>query len=192
MSIPYQSVLDEDERSNFGAFFRMFPVDRETYVGALLLIDARGEPLEFTYNRASVKHRLLWRERDLQHAVTRELLTTLLDNCPRNPSALFFLASEVEPDLFAEDIDIERPVVRVATDEELIGATSIEEHERLEASQGVQLFWVRGRPSDATPAHRLVERLAARGLLLEPFERVLAGLREAYELDDAEGENGDE
>jgi hypothetical protein len=186
MSIPYQSILDEDERSNCGAFFRMLPVDDQSYVGALLLVDSRGEPLEFTYNKAAVRHKLLWRERDLRRAVTRELLTSLLDNCPRVPSALFFLARKVESEIFTEDLDIERPVARVATDDELIGLTAIEEAEPLGGKDGVQVFWVRGRPTESTSAHRLAERLAARGLLLEPFDRVLAGLREAYEISEPE------
>ena len=51
MGVPYRSVLDEDERNVSGAFFRAFPVDPDTHVGGLLQIDARGEPVEFTYNR---------------------------------------------------------------------------------------------------------------------------------------------
>ena len=146
------------------------------------MIDARGEPVDFTYNRVAAKHRFLWRERDLKRAVSRELLKSLLDLCPKSPSAVFCLAREVHPELLIEDVDIQAPVARVAEANETIGVAGEEEHERLEAASSVQLFWVRGRPSDATPAHRLVEKLASRGLMLEPFERVVAGLREAYEL----------
>lgn len=187
MSVPYRSVLDEDERNVSGAFFRLLPIDRHRFVAALLFIDARGEPLEFTYNGANVKNRFLWREHDVDLAVTRDLLTSLLDACPREPSALFFLAREVSAELFTDEIDVQHPVARVAGGDETVGYASIEEIERLEAASTVQLFWVRGRPSDATPAHRLVERLAARGLLLEPFDRVHAGLREAYGLDGDDG-----
>jgi hypothetical protein len=182
MGVPYRSVLDEDERNISGAFFRTLAVDRDSYVGGLLLIDARGEPLEFTYNRVAVKHRFLWRDRDMNLAVVRELLTSLLDTCPKSPSAVFCLAREVDAQLFLEDVDVQKPLARVAGASETLGLSAEEEHERIEAANSVQLFWVRGRPSDATPAHRLVERLSSRGLLLEPFERVLAGLREAYEL----------
>src|SRR5262245_31998516 len=148
MSIPYQSVLHEDERNISAAFFRMLAVDEETYGGALMLVDARGGPLEFTYNRATVRHKLTWRRGDLPPACTRALRATLLDDCRRGPRALFFLARELEAEVFTEDIDIERPVARVSTDDELIGSASIEELEVVEASQSVQLFWVRGRPSD--------------------------------------------
>lgn len=191
MGIPYQSVLDEDERNVSGAFFRVLPIDRDSHVGGLLLIDARGEPVEFTYNRVSVKHRFLWRDRDLRSAVTRELLTALLEACPRTPTALFCLAREVEPALFLEDIDVQRPVARIAGENETIGLAGEEVEERVEGPSAAQLFWVRGRPSDATDAHRLVKRLAGRGLLLEPFERVLAGLRETYQFD-SEGGNPSE
>jgi hypothetical protein len=190
MGVPYRSVLDEDERNVSGAFFRSFAVDRDTYVGGLLLVDARGEPIEFTYNRVGVKNRFLWRERDLSQATARELLAGLLDTCPRDPTALFFLAKEVSPDLLSDDVDIQRPVARVAAADETVGLAADEEHERVEGSGAVQLFWVHGKPSEATPAHRLVQRLAARGLLLEPFERALAGLRETYELGD-EASDGD-
>jgi hypothetical protein len=182
MGVPYRSVLDEDERNVSGAFFRSLPVDRETFVGGLLVVDARGEPVEFAYNRVGVKNRFLWRERDLTQATTRELLTGLLETCPRDPTALFFLAKEVDPELLLDEIDIQRPVARVAAADETAGLAANEEHERIEGATSVQLFWVHGRPSEATPANRLVERLAGRGLLLEPFERVLAGLHEAYEL----------
>lgn len=182
MSVPYRSVLDEDERNVSAAFFRVLSVERDSHVGGLLLTDARGEPLEFTYNRVTAKHLFLWRERDLQLAVTRELLTSLLDICPRPPTVLFCLAAETEPELFTDDLDVERPLARVAPGSVAIGASSVEEHEVLEGPSSVQLFWLRGRPSDATPAHRLVRRLAGRGLMLEPFQRVLAGLRETYEL----------
>lgn len=182
MSVPYRSVLDEDERNVSAGFFRVLEVERDSHVAGLLLTDARGEPLEFTYNRVTAKHLFLWRERDLRLAVTRELLTSVLDICPRAPTAIFCLAAEIEPELFADDLDVERPLARVAPSSVTIGASSVEEHEVLDGASSVQLFWVRGRPSDATPAHRLVTRLAGRGLMLEPFQRVLAGLREAYDL----------
>lgn len=190
MSIGHRSVLGDEERALSGAFFRALRVDGRTFVGALLVIDALGEPLEFSYNRVEARYRFLWRERDLHLAATRELLTSLLDLCPRDPSALFFLASETPPDLFVQQVDIEKPVARVARGEETLGAAEIEQHEELSGKPTVQLFWVRGRPSDATPAHRLAVVLGARGLLLEPFERVLAGLREAYDLTEETADAG--
>ena len=188
MSIPYRSVLDEDERNISGAFFRAFQIDGSTYVGGLLVIDARGEPLDFAYNRVTARNRLFWRDRDLARATTRELLTSLFDACPRQPAAVFCLAREVETDVLLDELDVQRPLARVAAIDETIGMADGEEHERLGDPASAQLFWVRGRPSEATEAHRLVERLSRRGLLLEPFDRVTAGLREAYEVDENDGD----
>ncbi len=189
MSIPHESLLSDEDIASLAGFFRTLSIDQETCVGAVFLIDGRGEPLEFTYNRASVKHRRLWRERDLRSAMTRELLLSLLDTCPRDPTVLLCLAREMGPELFAEEIDVQRPVARVAPHGEAIPVSHGEEHERL-GTENLQLAWVRERPSDSTAAHRLIGRLASRGLLLEPFERLLVGLREAYALPAPEGEVG--
>lgn len=184
MSIPYRSLLKDAERDITGAFFRAMAVNRDTYVGGLLVIDVRGEPLEFTYNRVTVKHRFLWREDDLDLAASRELLISLLEMCPREPSAMFCLAREVDARIFLDDILVKRPLARVAGASETLGLSAEEHHEQIEHGTSAQLFWVRGRPSDATPAHQLVQRLASRGLLLEPFDRVTGGLREVYNLTD--------
>ena len=42
------------------------------------------------------------------------------------------------------------------------------------------LFWRPALPSAESPPRRLVSTLTGRGLLLEPFERALAGLDEAF------------
>jgi hypothetical protein len=180
--VPYRSVLDEDERNVTGAFFRALEIDRETFVGGLLLLDARGEPLEFTYNRVTARNRIFWRDRDLARATTRELLTSLFDACARQPTVVFCLAREVEAAILLDDLDIRKPLARVAGEGETVGLAEGEVHERLEGVSSAQLFWVHGRPSDATDGHRLVERLGARGLLVEPFNRVTAGLREAFDI----------
>jgi hypothetical protein len=126
----------------------------------------------------------------LRHAITRELLRSVLDECPRVPDVVFFLAREVSTGLLEEEVDIERPVARLAAGQDEVESTPIEEPETVEWTPGVQVFWVRGRPSEATSAYRLTRRLAERGELLEPFERVLAGLREAYELDELDPADG--
>ena len=190
MTIAYRRVQTEGERDLSAGFFRVLTNKRDSHMGGLLVLDARGEPLEFTYNRVSAKHLFLWRERDLRRAVTRELLTSLLDACPRSPSAIFCLAAEVEADLFSDDLDVRRPLARVAPASATLGVSSVEEHEAIDGASDAQMFWVRGRPSDATPARQLVAKLAERGLILEPFDRVVAGLREAYDLE-APTDDGD-
>lgn len=188
--IPYRNVTRDPEQAAIsGAFFRSVPSGEGSFVGGLLVLDGRGEPMEFVYNQVSARNRIFWRDRDLVRATTRELLASLFDACQRRPSAIFCLANEVAADVLMEDLDVARPLARVAPAGQTIGGGVDEEVERVEGAGSVQLFWVRGRPSEATEAHRLVEELAKRGLLLEPFDRVTAGLREVYggEVEDDDG-----
>jgi hypothetical protein len=123
----------------------------------------------------------LWSEQGIRAAATRELARALLSACPRAPSVILCLASEVAPELFGEDLDVQRPLARVAGASEVVGGGADEVPDlRGSGDAAVQLFWVRGKPSDATDAARAVDLLHRRRQLLEPFERLLAGLREVY------------
>ena len=90
MPVPFR-YDDELEHLGAAAFLRIDP-DEGSYRGALFLIDARGEPLEFAYNRVDVLNRFLWREEQLRRHVCRRLAAALLEICPRVPSVL--LASQ--------------------------------------------------------------------------------------------------
>src|SRR5215211_4220886 len=87
--------------------------DHACGLGALLVISARGEPLEFGYNRVRVPQTFLWREADLRRHVQRRLTASLLSVCSQQPRLLLCLADEVSPQLFAEDLRLEVPVARV-------------------------------------------------------------------------------
>ena len=47
-------------------------------------------------------------------------------------------------------------------------------------ADAAHVFWHPAPPPDGSPERDLFEQLAARGLLLEPFERAADGLREVY------------
>src|SRR6266851_4462084 len=55
----------------------------------------------------------------------------------------------------------------------------------LAAEPAIHLFWRPGPPDPQSPARRLLDSLARRGLLLEPFERIPAGLQEALAVETA-------
>ncbi|MBI4538985.1 MAG: hypothetical protein HY704_05675 [Gemmatimonadetes bacterium] len=179
MPIPFRDAEEIDTLGS-AAFLRFISLNAEqSWCGALFLVNARSEPLEFTYNRIEIPHRFLWRKRDLlQHAV-RRIATSLFEICPRVPAVLLCRGEEVEPELFTQEISVGVPVARVAIEEKLIGQGPGEEQETVETDR-IQLFWVGGIPPDDTNARRLVARFAARGMLLEPFDRAAAGLHEVY------------
>jgi len=61
MPIPYR---DAEDLEDFGtaAYLKIEPIASGTgYLGALFLMNARGEPVEFTYNRIDTPNTFLWR-----------------------------------------------------------------------------------------------------------------------------------
>ena len=149
------------------------------HAGALFLINARGEPVEFTYSRLVVPQSLLslWRPVDVRRYVERSLTAALLDACPLEPVLLLARAEETHPDLFRREIAVDVPVVRIAPKpvEPVAGELSGEGSTRRE------LAWYPAAPRSDTRERRLIDELTARGLLLEPFERADRGLNEVYD-----------
>jgi hypothetical protein len=178
--IPFR---DEDERDEWGtaAHLRLEPdPDRAGYRGALFQINARGEPVEFTYNRVETPNSFLWRPADVRRAALRRLTASLLAACPQTPRVLFALAAEVPSELFAQDLQAAVPVCRVATGLETTEYSTLEVAEMLDQDDPVHLFWFPAPPAVGSPEGALTRHLTAHGLLLEPFERAAIGLAEVY------------
>jgi hypothetical protein len=177
MPIPYR---DDDglDRLGAAAFLRIQPEPRG-YRGALFLVDARGEPIEFAYNRIEIVQRFLWGEDQLRRHACRRLATTLFEVCPRVPALLLCRAEEVGSEIFLEDVRLSLPVARIADESAVVGQAAEEEHES-DADGGLQLFWAGVAPAPETPERTLLDELARRGLLSEPFERAAVGLTEVY------------
>ena len=115
MPIPFRD-LDNTRELGAAAFLRLLHDPEETgWFAALFLVNARGEPLEFTFNRADVPSSPLWRAADIRRQMERNLVASLLSLCPRVPRLLLCLASEVSGELFSREIQLSLPVCRVAT-----------------------------------------------------------------------------
>jgi hypothetical protein len=70
------------------------------------------------------------------------------------------------------------PVCRLAAETDVAQLDRGEVAE-LAVEPAIHLFWRPGPPAPESPTRRLLDSLARRGLLLEPFERIPAGLQEA-------------
>lgn len=184
MPIPYR---DQDELEDLGtaAFLRIEPTrEPDGFRGALFQINARGEPIEFTYNRIETPATFLWRPADIRRAAVRRLTTSLLALSPRVPRLIVCRADEVPPETFSQDIAVQIPVCRLST--------SLREGERGEAEEAetagdrapLHLFWYPAAPGEDMPERLLIRELALHGLLLEPFERASSGLAELYGVRD--------
>lgn len=177
MPIPFRHD-DDLERLGSAAFLHIAP-EGGGYRGALFLIDARGEPLEFAYNRIEVMQRFLWRDEQLRRHACRRLAATLFETCPRVPTLLLCRATEVEPEVFLEDVRLSLPVARIADEAAVVGQMASEERETL-TTGSLQLFWAGAAPAEESPERALLGELAKRGLLTEPFDRAAIGLTEVY------------
>jgi hypothetical protein len=181
MAIPFSDVQERDSLGS-AAFLK---VERSTddacCLGALFIISARGEPLEFAYNRVRVPQPYLWRQNDLRSYTERRLTRSLLSVCSQQPRLIVCLANEVSTSLFSQGLQVEVPVVRVS--EVLPGGRSVDPVTgEVFEDQDVQpqVAWQPAPPDDSSTACLLWEHLTAHGLLFEPFERAAVGLREVY------------
>lgn len=180
MPIPYR---DADEISDLGiaGYLKVQHIEKGNgYLAALFLINARGEPIEFTYNRIETPHTFLWRQDDIRRYATRKLTISLLSLCPKTPRLLLCLVEEVGSELFCQDIRLAIPVGRIARAIEAVPFAATESQDRIETDKTMNLFWHPARPPEDSVELKLLRELVIRGLLVEPFERALIGLREVY------------
>jgi hypothetical protein len=180
MPVAFRDALDVEELGPAAFLAVEAEPDGRALRGALFLIDARGEPLEFVYNRVELPETFLWRRADLRRHAERRLAASLLTACPRTPRLLLTLADQVGSELFCEDLQADLPVGRIGHTDSASAYAPQEVLEPVERPVPLHLFWFPGRPDAGSLERQLFEHLRDRGLLLEPFERAEVGLDEAY------------
>jgi hypothetical protein len=177
MPIPFRDLREEDSLELAG-YLRF--VDEENgrgIRGALFLVNARGEPVDFAFSRIDVPASFLWRAGEARRHAVASLAGTLLQACPKVPSVLIALANEVHPRLFTEDLVVDVPTCRMAE-----GATvPYAAEELMETLSGtLELSWVGKPPGEDSPARRVLVALQSHQLTTEPFERAAKGIEEAF------------
>ena len=180
MPIPFH---DQDDLETLGtAGFLLLEATSEPlgFRGAIFQINARGEPVEFTYNRVETPNTFLWRPADIRRAALRRLTASLLTLCPRIPRLILCLAAETPPELFTQDITVSLPVCRIARslDADLMAPPEV--HEPPGEDGPAHLFWYPAPPEDDTPERVLIQAMIRHGLLFEPFQRASSGLNELF------------
>ena len=194
MPIPFRDAEDVDVLSA-AAFLTILPAPGGGgFLGALFLINTRGEPLEFVYNQVETPSAFLWRPADLRRHAERTLATSLMSLCDRTPRLLLCLADEVGAELFGQDVRVAVPVGRIGQALSPAAATpatalaepaSVSAGSDSEMAEPLHLFWYPAPPIEDSPERHIFDRLRLRHLLLEPFERAARGLQEVY-LDEPE------
>ncbi len=185
MSVPFRDAA-ELEAGGSAAFLRVTGGrSKSELLGGLLQINAKGEPVEFTFSTVQVPGGPLWRAGDAERSGLRSLTSSLFQASQRSPLLLLCLAREIPPDLFRDEIEVLVPVCRLAAEGDVAQLDHAEVAEQ-PADSTIHLFWRPQPPPAESPARRLVDALARRSLLLEPFERIPAGLRETLAEDRTE------
>jgi len=181
VAVPFRDSHDDD-RLGVAGFLRFVDESPGRAIrGALFLINARGEPIDFAFTRVEVPIPFMWRSGEARRQALKELCVSLFTACPGEPRLLLARADEVPALLFSEDLEVLVPVCRVS-DERAANRVGNEEVEDM--ADDVHLFWVAGCPPQGAPARSILNSLSERKLLLEPFDRAARGIDEAFRTSD--------
>lgn len=183
MPIPFRDIDESADLGLAGYLTIEAAPGGAGYLGALFLSNARGEPVEFTYNRIEVANTFLWRPADLRRHAQRRLTASLLSAGPQTPRLLLCRANEVAGEIFTQDIALPIPVGRLSPTLQAIDYDTGEIAEVAAGEADAHLAWIPAPPAENSPERQLVDALIARGLLGEPFERAQAGLHEVYQAE---------
>lgn len=158
MPIPYRRLAPTAAQTTI-AYLSVVRASDGSYLGALLLTDAQGRPIEFVHNRVEAPRGFMWPANQVRASAVTALCHSLFEACTRQPALLL-----AEPSLGSADFCRESlgPTIPFAL-----------------LSPG-DWVWVGRPPAPGADAHGLSESLRSRSDPLEPFARVRAGLREVY------------
>lgn len=177
MPVPFREVR-RDASAGLAGFLRFIEEENGLGVrGALFVIDAFGEPVDFAFARTDVPTPFLWRSGGATRNATARLAAALFHACPKTPSLLLVLAAEIDPRVFTDDIVVEASMGRVESGFDTPNGLA---RSRDNEVGPVEVSWVGRTPAPDSIARQTFDALAARDLLREPFDRAGAGLDEAF------------
>lgn len=178
MPVPFRDLTEDDEDLGLAGYLRFIDEpDAGGVRGCLFCVNARGEPIDFSFSRIDVPGSFLWRAGDTKRRSVAALAKALFEACSKTPTLLLAQANEAPAHVFVEDLAIRLPLCRVAgVDAETHAPTDSVEL----LSDTSHLFWIGDPPPLDSPARRLLEALNARRLATEPFKRAAVGLDEVF------------
>lgn len=180
MPVPFRDAQDIDELGT-AAYLRLErEADRSKFRGALFVINARGEPLQFTYARATSEYSVLWRRTDIERHAARKLAEKLFASCPQAPRILLHLDSDVPREVFEEDLALTIAVCRVSGLARPLATLGVEPAMSGGSSDTFEVSWLPPHPHIESAEQRLFAELVRRNLVVDAFDRATRGLREVY------------
>jgi hypothetical protein len=166
MAIPYRRPKATPE-DGCAAYLDVIPGQDGVLLGALLLLDRRGRPLEFVHNRTYPPGGWMWPDELQVKACLAAIAHSLFDACRREPDLVVCKRTLGPNDYLRSELAPSIPMV-------VAWATGDGE---------IQREWVNDPPTPGMRSHALAPELESRGFLFEPFDRILRGLRVLYPTD---------
>ena len=178
MPIPFNNATSGDPPGTVG-FLRLLDEERGSGIRAALFVaSALDVPLEFCFTRVELDDSVLWRNGEARRIAAASLIRTLFRAAHRTPDVILGLADEIPPLVIPEDFRVDVPLCRVSSDPAPRRGV-LEEIEELGSS--LFLIWSTPAPAEDSVARRLLNVLVKHPNPLEPFDRVAAGIAEAYQ-----------
>lgn len=172
-------LAPEIDDLGLAGYLRIVPSeDARTYDGVLFVVNGVGEPVEFCFSSVEAPRTILWGKASLRRRVNSELTRALFAACTSEPRLLLARAEEIGPDTFGDDVVTKVPTCRVTTRLEAVAIGVGDQEENLDETGEVQIVWSGEAPLEDSPERKIILKLSELGLLLEPFERAIAGLAE--------------
>lgn len=165
MPVPYRKSPTSSAASCAAYLDVLWIRSTRTFYGALLLVDGRGQPLEFVHNTLTAPAGFLWPEEQVRGLGIATLCHSLFEACRREPELLVCRELLGNPTYCKAEISAAIPFAQV-----------------VEAGAGSPAAWnwINDPPTPGMSAHALGETLRTRGFAVEPFTRIHLGLKEVY------------
>jgi hypothetical protein len=166
MAIPHRRPQDSPE-DGCAAYLDVIAGQGGVLLGALLLVDRRGRPLEFVHNRTDPPGGWMWPNELQVKACAAAIAHSLFDACRREPDLVLCKRTLGPNDFLRTQLAPSIPMLVIWA-----------------AAEGeIHWEWVNDPPTPGMRSHALAPELESRGFLFEPFHRIVRGLRELYPTD---------
>lgn len=165
MSIPYRRTPRAETGGCAAFLLVVWSGEQSRLFGGMLLVDGRGQPVEFVHTSLKAPTGFLWPAESVRRFGTVEVVHSLFGACQREPQLVACQPSLGPPNWCRDEIAPSIPFAMVSPpgDDELAAWS-----------------WLNDPPAKSMPAFGLWESLVSRGFALEPFDRVAKGLHEVY------------
>ena len=136
-----------------------------TFYGGLLLMDGKGQPLEFVHNTLIAPSGFLWPEEKMRPLAIAALCRSLFDACRSEPDLLVCLVTLGTPEFCRMELAPAVPFAQVAP---------------ARGEMPAEWNWVNDPPPTGMRATVLYQELMRRGFTMEPFDRLKEALHLVY------------